>query len=216
MSGNFAPSRKTTTLEKDSNYWATSGVCFADATRLYGREFTIDVAAEPQTTKVSRYMLSPMHWEALTGLRNPSMPPVPVIKQQIREAELAGRVCVGFDALTTEWESDWWCNPPFDLKESFIRAGRKAQRQGFAGMMLLPYEPLTQWWRHSLARDVIVYEPDGRYQFVERDGATQKNGANFGSALVVFPTFPIGASLRVPFERGIGSKKKRGGVRWLK
>ena len=58
-----------------------------------------------------------------------------------------------------------------------------------------------------LAEDVIIYEPDGRYQFYERDGATRKSGANFGCALIAFPSLKVGASPRIPFVRGIGSKR---------
>jgi hypothetical protein len=63
-------------------------------------------------------------------------------------------------------------------------------------MMLVPYELLAGWWTKRLAFGTIIYEPDGRYQFCERDGVTQKQGANFGSALVVFPTFHIAESPR--------------------
>ena len=69
-------------------------------------------------------------------------------------------------------------------------------------MMLLPYESLTNWWRDNLAEGVIIYEPDGRYNFMERDGKTKKSGANFGSVLVSFPSQHIGQSPRIPFIRG--------------
>ena len=65
-------------------------------------------------------------------------------------------------------------------------------------MMLLPYEPLTTWWRRLLAEDVIIYEPDGRYQFYERDGATRKSGANFWLCPDCLPTMKVGASLASP------------------
>ena len=150
------------TDDRDANYWATSWEAFCDAEVLYGREFQIDVAAEPATTK-----------------------------------------CVGLDSLNLPWENDWWCNPPFDLKLEYVAAARKAQRSGLNGMMLLPYEPLTIWWRDILEHDCIVYEPDGRYQFYERDGVTQKNGSNFGSVLVGFPSYHLRDSIRIPYRRGI-------------
>ena len=105
-----------------------------------------------------------------------------------------------------EWPADWWCNPPFTMKPEFIAEARHAQAAGNPGMMLLPYEPLTKWWRNLLADEVIIYEPDGRYQFMERDGKTTKTGANFGCALVLFPAHKIGKSIRVPFERGFSTK----------
>ena len=110
------------------------------------------------------------------------------------------------DALSMDWPHDWWCNPPFSLKMEFIRKARESQAKGVAGVMLLPYEPLTAWWRANLSHDVVIYEPDGRYNFLERDGVTKKSGVNFGSVFVLFPANRIGPSIRVPFQRGVGSK----------
>lgn len=108
------------------------------------------------------------------------------------------------DALSRSWPTDWWLNPPFDRKVEFIQHARKQQAAGRPGMMLLPYEPVSNWWRENLQNDVIVYEPDGRYNFMERDGQTMKTGVNFGTALVLFTTATIGLSLRIPYTRGIG------------
>ncbi|MGL4756324.1 MAG: DNA N-6-adenine-methyltransferase [Aeromonadaceae bacterium] len=167
---------KTKTPEQDKDFWATSWKAFRDAEWLYGRSFKLDVAAEAKTAKCKRYYVRPGD----------------------EDIEAAG-----MDALTSEWGDDWWCNPPFTEKAAFICAARNAQADGHSGMMLLPYEPLAKWWRELLADEVIIYEPDGRYQFLERDGETMKQGANFGSALVLFPAHKIGQSVRVPFKRGV-------------
>lgn len=110
----------------------------------------------------------------------------------------------GDDALLLDWPVDFWCNPPFSRKVEFIQHARKQQAAGRPGMMLLPYEPVSNWWRENLQNDVIVYEPDGRYNFMERDGQTMKTGVNFSTALVLFTTATIGLSLRIPYTRGIG------------
>ena len=110
----------------------------------------------------------------------------------------------GDDALQLDWPADWWCNPPFSRKVEFIVHGLVQAAEGKPGMMLLPYEPLSQWWQDNLGRDVIVYEPDGRYNFVERDGVTMKTGVNFGTALVLFGGFMVGPSIRITYQRGIG------------
>ncbi len=111
---------------------------------------------------------------------------------------------LGDDSLQLDWPSDWWCNPPFDRKVEFIRHVLAQAKAGSPGMMLLPYEPVSNWWRDNLRDDVIVYEPDGRYNFMERDGITMKDGVNFGTALVLFTTATIGLSLRIPYTRGVG------------
>lgn len=187
------------TPASDKNFWATTREAFSDAQVLYGRKFQCDVAAEPLTAKCANYFARPEMLDQLLDYRTTSK-----IREQMAAAESKGVICTGLDSLHLPWPDHWWCNPPFDLKPEFIRHARKQQVFGHPGMMLLPYEPLAGWWRRLLANDVIVYEPDGRYQFYERDGVTRKSGANFGCALVAFPTMKIGPSLRVPFERGIG------------
>lgn len=191
------------TDEKDSNFWATTWLAFYDAQHLHGRAFKTDVAAEPLTAKCKRYFTS-VNWldELLSGVG------VPIKKTNLALAVERGFRLVGFDAFMCDWGDDFWCNPPFDLKVEFIQRAREMQSRGMAGMMLLPYEPLAGWWRDNLETDCIIYEPDGRYQFYERDGETQKSGANFGSVLVAFPTQKIGAAPRIPFKRGIGGYVK--------
>ncbi|MGL4755997.1 MAG: DNA N-6-adenine-methyltransferase [Aeromonadaceae bacterium] len=167
---------KAKTPEQDKDFWATSWLAFHDAVALYGRPFQLDVAAEAKTAKCKKYFVRPGDDDPLAA---------------------------GVDAMEMDWDADWWCNPPFTAKAEFISEARHAQATGNPGMMLLPYEPLTKWWRELLSDEVIIYEPDGRYQFLERDGETMKSGANFGSVLVLFPAHKIGQSIRVPFKRGI-------------
>lgn len=109
----------------------------------------------------------------------------------------------GNDALALPWADHWWCNPPFDNKFSFIKKAFIEAQKGFEGMMLLPYEPATQWWHQMLGKGVIVYEPDGRYNFLERDGVTKKKGVNFPSAFVLFPAFFIPHTIKIPFKKGV-------------
>ena len=161
---------KSTTPDEYKNFWATTWECFADAQHLFGREFVIDVAAEPLTAKCKNFFT---------------------------QAD---------DALSLDWPDRWFCNPPFDLKIPFIHHAKGQQEIGRSGMMLLPYERQTDWWRKGVSKGCIIYEPDGRYNFMERDGKTKKSGVNFGSALVCFPAFHLHESITVPFTRGIGSK----------
>lgn len=184
------------TAAADKNFWATTPECFADAQALYGRPFEIDVCAEPLTAKCQRYYGNPMLYDMVLDPRT-SADTLAVMRS-------SGRTCVALDSLNVDWPEHWWCNPPFDQKLEFIGHARRQQAAGRPGMMLLPYEPLAGWWIKRLSFGVIIYEPDGRYQFCERDGETRKQGANFGSALVVFPTHHIGESPRIRFERGIG------------
>lgn len=191
---------KSDTPDEDKNYWATSWEAFSDAENLYGRDFEIDVAAEPLTTKCNLYIGNPNMYDRVLDYRTGS---------DIRHDMLLAGTCIGLDSFIMDWHNHWWCNPPFDYKREYVERAREQQAMGRGGMMLLPYEPLTQWWRNILEKDAIVYEPDGRYQFYERDGETQKQGANFGSVLVGFPTFHLRDTLRIPFRRGFRNPRHR-------
>lgn len=185
------------TKEDDKNRWATSNEAFSDAQCLYGRTFKLDVAAEPETAKVERFYVGPEWLERYslfkdsdgitTGGQWPS----------------SDKKIVGFDALNLDWEQDWWCNPPFDFKADFIeQALTQTFDNGFSGMMFLPHEPLTGWWRSLIeGRANTVYLPDGRYPFYETDGVTLKRGVNFGTAFVLFTPHMNKETRYIPFEQ---------------
>ncbi|WP_318491858.1 DNA N-6-adenine-methyltransferase [Photobacterium leiognathi] len=185
---------KSHTKSSDKNRWATTWEAFADAQYLYGRPFELDVCAEPATTKCKRYFVSPEYFE----------------QSGKNSDELFRLGVVGVDALAAKsvWPNHWFCNPPFDNKEAFILAAISASDRGHPGMMMLPYEPLTQWWQNLVDGNAAkIYEPNGRYNFYESDGVTKKTGVNFGCAFVLFDhgqrTTP-----RVKFKRGIGIASK--------
>ena len=48
----------STTKAQDKNRWGTTWDCFEDALALYGKQFQLDVAAEPATAKVNRIYTS--------------------------------------------------------------------------------------------------------------------------------------------------------------
>lgn len=184
---------KSKTDAKDKNRWATNWLCYDDAVKLNGKPFSIDIAAEPDTRKVNRFMVSP-DWMRLAKRRKNGLALVKSDNYEI----------VAVDALSNEWEGNWWCNPPFDLKKAFLAKVAIELKKGHSGMMLLPYEPLNIWWKTLVAPiATCVYEPDGRYGFYETDGKTEKHGVNFGSVFVVFtPEGNSGLLPRVPFSRG--------------
>lgn len=187
---------RSVTAEDAKNRWATQWGCFLDAQHLYGRRFAVDVCAEPETAKVKRFFASPDWFESrrISSFGIGGMDGFGIRK---------GQKILGFDALRHKWPNDWWCNPPFDRKWDFVEHARKQQAAGRAGIMLLPYNPCSVSWRSRLGQGVIVYEPDGRFNFMEPDGETRQSGANFESVLVLFPANHIGQSIRIPFKRGI-------------
>lgn len=184
---------KSRTVASDKNRWGTQWECFWDAQALYGRPFELDVAAEPETTKCAECYVS-SDWfdrsrEQGAFLLNPNA--------KVR----------GFDALQCDWKPHWWCNPPFDMKPEFIGKAAEEAKKGKSGMMLLPYEPLTGWWlEHVEGKAAAIYEPDGRYNFVEPDGVTKKTGVNFGSVFVLFTPGYFPVTQRIRFKRGIADE----------
>ncbi|MDO6498565.1 DNA N-6-adenine-methyltransferase [Photobacterium sanguinicancri] len=171
---------KTTSHKDDKNRWGTQWQCFADAVSLYGRPFQLEVSAEPETAECERFYVSP-GWFSRNRLSNYGL--------QGHETFWfnPNNKIVGFDGLTCDWESDWYCNPPVDLKREFITKAYAEALAGKSGMMLLPYEPLTGWWL-DLVEDkaTAVYTPDDRYNFYKPDGVIKKTGVNFGSVFVLF------------------------------
>ncbi|MEC6833028.1 DNA N-6-adenine-methyltransferase [Photobacterium toruni] len=180
---------KSCTATSDKNRWATTWECFSDAQHLFGRPFTIDVAAEPATAKVERFFISPEFFR---------------FSDWATQLTKTKNKVVGVDALSLDWPDGWWCNPPFDYKQEFITHALKQAKAGRSGMMLLPHEPLTGWWR-ELVNDAatIVYTPDGRYPFYEVDGKTKKQGVNFGSSFILFTPHYHQRTEYVPFNRYI-------------
>ena len=179
---------KSKTSKTDKNRWGTTWECFNDAQFLNGTDFTIDVCAEVQTTKCDVWIA-------------PN-------EKMFNESKNLG--AVQYDALEClTWENNWWCNPPFDLKEAFIKKAIEQAQIGNGGMILLPYERTTRWWRNFINEHATtIYEPDGRYSFYESDGSTKKPGVNFASAFVLFsPARRMGKKPEtIEFKRGIGNQ----------
>lgn len=193
---------KSQTAKEDKNFWGTTVDCFLDAQFLNGRKFAVDVAAEPSTAKVDRFYVSTDYFDLTVGSNDSRGSGSTLLNSSQR--------IVGIDALNLSWENDYWCNPPFDLKLKFIKHAVKQLKSGIGGMMLLPYEPITAWWLENVEPfATAIYEPDGRYNFVQCDGVTKKTGVNFGSAFVLFtPHMTPLSPPRIRFKRGISKIKE--------
>ena len=68
------------TPDDSKNFWATSWAAFCDAETLYGREFAVDVCAEPATTKCRTFIGHPMLYDLLLDYRTG-----PEIKHRLKE-----------------------------------------------------------------------------------------------------------------------------------
>ncbi|WP_249371367.1 phage N-6-adenine-methyltransferase [Vibrio sp. 2-2(8)] len=188
----------STSPAEDKNRWGTTWECFGDGQALFGRKFKLDVCAEPATAKVDRFITSLVWLEQRAG--NYFQRGIGFTANDFNP----NAKIVGFDALELRWENDFWCNPPFDLKQLFIKKAYQEARAGLSGMMLLPYEPATTWWRELVdGKATAIYEPDGRYNFFDIDGKTKKRGVNFPSAFVLWTPHHMHYTPKIPFTRGV-------------
>ncbi|ANP79324.1 hypothetical protein A134_23200 [Vibrio crassostreae 9CS106] len=109
------------------------------------------------------------------------------------------------DALSRGWSDGYWCNPPFTQKKLFIDHAKANAIKGVSGMMLLPYEPLSKWWRERVKPHAsIVYRPNGRISFIHPDTGLVMKDVTFGSALVLWtPHSNGGECLELSYEQGV-------------
>lgn len=173
---------KSKAASSDKNRWATTWECFWRAQELFGKKFNLDVCAEMDTTKCSLFI----------------GPPSQGLDEFVTRNSHGQVQCVGRDALVTPWRDDFWCNPPFDLKREFIDRAANQSAIGLSGMMLLPYEPCTKWFRELVMPHAdTIYVPDSRYNFLEVDGVTKKTGVNFPSCFVLWTPHYNGGNARI-------------------
>ncbi len=191
---------KSKTEESSKDLWGTGLSLRSDAEALYGRAFKTDVCTFPHNAQANQYILPPSFLDSFLDYRGWRE------KENFQKANQLNKTCIGFDGLNRKvpWGNDWFCNPPFSdqLRKAFITRALHEQYRGNAGTMILPYAPATGWFRQYLGKGVIIYEPDGRYNYNDTNGLVQK-GCNFDSCVVVFPTCYLRDSIRIPYDRFI-------------
>lgn len=112
------------------------------------------------------------------------------------------------NSLKTEWLSGngaIWCNPPFTMKPQFLtRARHQSLKWQREIMVMLPFEPTTEWWRNCVSgRATAVFIPDGRYGYLNPDTKELIPGVNFVSCFLLFTPLKIPTQY-VEFDRWIG------------
>lgn len=129
------------------------------------------------------------------------------------------------DALVTPWVAGngaIWCNPPFTMKPQFLtRAYEQCRYFQREIMVMLPFEPTTEWWRTYVSgQATAVFIPDGRYGYLDPETKMLIPGVNFVSAFILFTPLQmptqyvefdrwIGKSLMLPGEDPVRAKVKK-------
>ncbi len=165
MNGKVGGASKTPAVHKD--FWVTSPEAAQDASHLIGMEFGVDAAASNSRVAKAPIFITPEQ-DALDPFTLWTPPP--------------GKAT--------------WCNPPFSHKTDFIaRAYDAATLHKHVVCMMLPYEPITKWWRTLIdGRATNVFVPDGRYHYLHPETLEPMREVTFASAFVVF------TPMRVPTQ----------------
>jgi phage N-6-adenine-methyltransferase len=168
------PGVKSKTPDNKKDDWNTPWHAVKDASALIGMPFTLDACACDDATAKAVAFFTPEQ-----------------------------------DALKQAWvpseRGAVWCNPPFSRKAEFLNHARQQSRwHKQTIVMMIPYEPCTQWWREYVSGVAsIVYVPDGRYNYCDPATKAEITGVNFASCFVVFTPLTMPTQY-VEFSRGIG------------
>lgn len=96
----------------------------------------------------------------------------------------------GIDALNEGWGAPnglWWCNPPFNKVEDFLKKAHGEFAKGCEGVMLVPSLQETKWFRKyitELNMPRLVWPK--RISFLHPDTKKPCKGNVTGSVLVAF------------------------------
>ena len=87
------------------------------------------------------------------------------------------------DALSREWNENFWMNPPFgrNLKK-WVQKAYEETKKGVTGVMLLPVRSNTLWWH----KYIIDTKAEVRFLKGEIKFSKQKRGLWLPFAIVVF------------------------------
>lgn len=101
------------------------------------------------------------------------------------------------DGLKQTWSGRVWCNPPFSMKEEFLRKVMRERNRCEVIAVLLPNNAReTEWWRYNvwyLADEIITLTP--RIQFtingrrpvrINAAGKEVVSGVAYGSCIAIY------------------------------
>jgi phage N-6-adenine-methyltransferase len=72
------------------------------------------------------------------------------------------------DGLSLPWDRKWWCNPPYSDIGPWVASAACAP---MPGVMLLPCDHTTRWWRHHVEGKAIIIPIGRRVRFVGAPGS---------------------------------------------
>lgn len=94
------------------------------------------------------------------------------------------------DAIKQDWNAGgglWWCNPPFSQVEAFLEKAWEEFEKGHYGIMLVPSNQETRWFRKNITEcNLRRLVWPRRISFLHPDTGKSVTGNVVGSVLVAF------------------------------
>ena len=112
-------------------------------------------------------------------------------------ASWENRLCnlfIGEDsnALTVDWQTSNWCNPPYSDIKPWINKAIEQMWQGNLTVMLIPADTSTRWFSMAYENCNECHLISGRVSFVNSETGKPVSGNNKGSVVFVFdPHSPV-------------------------
>ena len=90
------------------------------------------------------------------------------------------------DALTADWGTTNWCNPPYSNIRPWVDKAIAEARKGNTTVMLVPADTSVAWFREAYNNCSACEFISGRISFINADTGKPQSGNNKGSVVFVF------------------------------
>jgi len=91
------------------------------------------------------------------------------------------------DALTKEWDEDFFLNPPYSQVEIFIKyAYQQYKKHNVTGLILTYSKTDTKWWHDYIEGRAETYFIKGRIRFFDENGKLTRNSAPYPSCFIIY------------------------------
>lgn len=91
------------------------------------------------------------------------------------------------DALTKEWNYDFFMNPPYSKVKEFVKYAHEQHKKHNVTALILTYAKTdTKWWHEFVEGKAEVHFIKGRVKFYDSQGILTKNSAPYPSVWIIF------------------------------